>query len=264
MRKSEGKRTKKKTCDIRNGNAEAEVMMCATQPKSSTVENSPFSTTAGCSAATGNTDPKDQNRLRKKPAATRTMEGVWVMKGYPPTLRKLAEKYKVEKKICRKCGATNPIGATNCRKRACGHSTDLRDRHKKEMKSGKKNDPLTEGEMLLAGDMGEDVLRGLPRSVRGFFFQLPSVTNFDVTTPQSGQYLNILHENMLTFVRSINNLSKYSEQRRINLHILRLVISFDSQLLTLRLPCLVVIILHEEQGNDWSEQAKGIRSNQLR
>ena len=41
--------------------------------------------------------------------------------------------------ICRKCGATNPIGATNCRKRACGHSTDLRDRHEMNMKAGKKN-----------------------------------------------------------------------------------------------------------------------------
>ena len=40
--------------------------------------------------------------------------------------------------ICRKCGATNPTGATNCRKRACGHSTDLRDRHGIYMKSGKK------------------------------------------------------------------------------------------------------------------------------
>ena len=82
------------------------------------------------------------------------MSDVWRGAGYPPTLRKLAEKYKVYKKveytfswffhrilflqICRKCGATNPIGATNCRKRACGHSTDLRDRHGMYMKAGKK------------------------------------------------------------------------------------------------------------------------------
>ncbi|PAV63045.1 hypothetical protein WR25_09081 [Diploscapter pachys] len=71
--------------------------------------------------------------------ATQTMSDVWCGKGYPPTLQKLAEKYKVDKKICRKCGAKNAIRATNCRKRACGHSTDLRDRHEMEMKSGKQN-----------------------------------------------------------------------------------------------------------------------------
>ncbi|PAV84504.1 hypothetical protein WR25_21164 [Diploscapter pachys] len=91
-----------------------------------------------CGHSTDLRDRHEMNMKAGKKKTIRTMSGVWIGKGYPPTLQKLAEKYKVEKKICRKCGATNPIGATNCRKRACGHSTDLRDRHKKEMKSGKK------------------------------------------------------------------------------------------------------------------------------
>ena len=40
--------------------------------------------------------------------------------------------------ICRKCGAKNAIRATNCRKRACGHSTDLRDRHGMHVRFSKK------------------------------------------------------------------------------------------------------------------------------
>lgn len=40
-----------------------------------------------------------------------------------PTLKKLAEKYNTQKKICRKCYARLPDKAKNCRK--CG-SSDLR------------------------------------------------------------------------------------------------------------------------------------------
>ncbi len=32
----------------------------------------------------------------------------------------------IEKKVCRKCYATNSIRATKCRKAACGHSPNLR------------------------------------------------------------------------------------------------------------------------------------------
>ena len=40
-----------------------------------------------------------------------------------PTLKKLAEKYNTQKKICRKCYVRLPDKAKNCRK--CG-SSDLR------------------------------------------------------------------------------------------------------------------------------------------
>ncbi|CAG9770967.1 unnamed protein product [Ceutorhynchus assimilis] len=43
-----------------------------------------------------------------------------------PDLVKLAEKYNVNKMICRKCYARLPPKATNCRKKKCGHSNDLR------------------------------------------------------------------------------------------------------------------------------------------
>ena len=46
--------------------------------------------------------------------------------GMDPTVAAIAKKYNVEKKICRKCYATLPLKATNCRKRKCGHSNQLR------------------------------------------------------------------------------------------------------------------------------------------
>jgi len=48
------------------------------------------------------------------------------------TLAALAAKYKVEKKICRRCYATLPIKAMNCRKRKCGHNSDLRMKKKRK------------------------------------------------------------------------------------------------------------------------------------
>lgn len=43
-----------------------------------------------------------------------------------PTLMELARSYKCDKKVCRKCYARLPPRATNCRKRKCGHNSDLR------------------------------------------------------------------------------------------------------------------------------------------
>ncbi|CDW53599.1 ubiquitin ribosomal protein; putative ubiquitin f amily protein [Trichuris trichiura] len=47
-----------------------------------------------------------------------------------PSLLQLALKYNVDKKICRKCYARLPPRATNCRKRKCGHSNNLRPKKK--------------------------------------------------------------------------------------------------------------------------------------
>jgi large subunit ribosomal protein L40e len=43
-----------------------------------------------------------------------------------PTIAAIAKKYNCDKKICRKCYATLPLKATNCRKRKCGHSNQIR------------------------------------------------------------------------------------------------------------------------------------------
>ncbi|WVO16131.1 ubiquitin-60S ribosomal protein L40 [Cryptococcus depauperatus] len=43
-----------------------------------------------------------------------------------PSLKALASKYNCEKQICRKCYARLPPRATNCRKRKCGHSSQIR------------------------------------------------------------------------------------------------------------------------------------------
>ncbi len=53
-----------------------------------------------------------------------------------PSLRLLASEYKVDKMICRKCYASLPPRATNCRKKKCGHSNQLRPK-KKLKKDGK-------------------------------------------------------------------------------------------------------------------------------
>lgn len=47
-----------------------------------------------------------------------------------PTLVELAKKNNVEKMICRKCYARLPPKATNCRKKKCGHSSQLRPKKK--------------------------------------------------------------------------------------------------------------------------------------
>ena len=43
-----------------------------------------------------------------------------------PTLKSLAESYRVKKSICRDCYAKLHIRAHNCRKSKCGHSSNLR------------------------------------------------------------------------------------------------------------------------------------------
>ena len=45
-------------------------------------------------------------------------------------LKELANKYKVDKMICRKCYATLPPKAKNCRKRKCGHTPNIRPKKK--------------------------------------------------------------------------------------------------------------------------------------
>ena len=43
-----------------------------------------------------------------------------------PTLALLAKKYNSDRKICRKCYARLPARALNCRKKKCGHTSQLR------------------------------------------------------------------------------------------------------------------------------------------
>ena len=43
-----------------------------------------------------------------------------------PSLAELARKKNCYKKICRKCYARLPPRAKKCRKKKCGHSTNLR------------------------------------------------------------------------------------------------------------------------------------------
>ncbi|ORY64898.1 uncharacterized protein BCR38DRAFT_523464 [Pseudomassariella vexata] len=47
-----------------------------------------------------------------------------------PSLKVLASKYNCDKMICRKCYARLPPRATNCRKRKCGHTNQLRPKKK--------------------------------------------------------------------------------------------------------------------------------------
>ncbi|WVZ61552.1 hypothetical protein U9M48_011409 [Paspalum notatum var. saurae] len=47
-------------------------------------------------------------------------------KGIEPSLRELAQKYNENKMVCRKCYARLPQRSTNCRKKKCGHTSELR------------------------------------------------------------------------------------------------------------------------------------------
>lgn len=47
-----------------------------------------------------------------------------------PSLKVLASKYNCDKQICRKCYARLPLRATNCRKKKCGHTSQLRPKKK--------------------------------------------------------------------------------------------------------------------------------------
>jgi ribosomal protein L40E len=43
-----------------------------------------------------------------------------------PSLQALAKKYNCDKQVCRQCYARLPPRAANCRKKQCGHSSNLR------------------------------------------------------------------------------------------------------------------------------------------
>ena len=43
-----------------------------------------------------------------------------------PAFQALADRLNIQKKVCRRCYATNPFKATTCRKRKCGRCADLR------------------------------------------------------------------------------------------------------------------------------------------
>merc|ERR1712018_248680 len=47
-----------------------------------------------------------------------------------PTLRQLAQTYNADKMICRKCYARLDPRATNCRKKMCGHTSNIRPKKK--------------------------------------------------------------------------------------------------------------------------------------
>ncbi|KAF4768072.1 hypothetical protein HAV15_002141 [Penicillium sp. str.  len=47
-----------------------------------------------------------------------------------PSLKALASKFNCDKAICRKCYARLPPRATNCRKKKCGHTNQLRPKKK--------------------------------------------------------------------------------------------------------------------------------------
>ena len=47
-----------------------------------------------------------------------------------PSLVVLAKKFNQDKKVCRLCYARLPARATNCRKKICGHTNQLRPKKK--------------------------------------------------------------------------------------------------------------------------------------
>ncbi len=49
---------------------------------------------------------------------------------YDPSLALLAKSFNCDKAICRKCYARLPPRATNCRKKKCGHTSQLRPKKK--------------------------------------------------------------------------------------------------------------------------------------
>ena len=69
-------------------------------------------------------------------------ENVGLMGGAGPSeiaehLKELAQKYRVNKMICRKCYAKLPPNAHNCRKRKCGHCANIRPKKKIKKKQKK-------------------------------------------------------------------------------------------------------------------------------
>ncbi|CAH9080923.1 unnamed protein product [Cuscuta epithymum] len=58
----------------------------------------------------------------------RTIRRFWGDWRVEPSLKALAYKHNLDKMICCKCYARLPPRATNCRKKKCGHSSQLRPR----------------------------------------------------------------------------------------------------------------------------------------
>ncbi|CAA0831571.1 Ubiquitin-60S ribosomal protein L40-1 [Striga hermonthica] len=73
------------------------------------------------------------HRTEKMQYCKSTLHLVLRLRGgiFEPSLKALAQEYKQKKLICRKCYARLHPRATNCRKKKCGHSTDLRPKSKK-------------------------------------------------------------------------------------------------------------------------------------
>ncbi|GJN33632.1 hypothetical protein PR202_gb22252 [Eleusine coracana subsp. coracana] len=53
-----------------------------------------------------------------------------------PNLLALARKYNEDRMVCRKCYARLPLRATNCHKKKCGHTNQLREKKKFVSKFG--------------------------------------------------------------------------------------------------------------------------------
>ncbi len=64
--------------------------------------------------------------------------GLGVLK-IPEFQKELAQKYRVNKMICRKCYSRLPEKARNCRKKRCGHCADIRPKKKLREGAGGKN-----------------------------------------------------------------------------------------------------------------------------
>ena len=71
-------------------------------------------------------------KIFKSPFSESTLHLVLRLRGgvIEPTLRLLAQKYNSDKMICRKCYARLHPRATNCRKKSCGHTSNIRPKKK--------------------------------------------------------------------------------------------------------------------------------------
>merc|ERR1712061_822802 len=91
-----------------------------------------------------------------------------------PSLRMLAQKYNCEKMICRKCYARLPPRATNCRKRSCGHTNNLRP--KKKLKKILQR-PLRSDNTLCVSSSRKEAFLGLDKDFFSRFSAMFSVLN---------------------------------------------------------------------------------------
>merc|ERR1712187_421373 len=81
---------------------------------------------------------RDFNKSFKKEEKVATLNIIYKMNGglIDSDLRTIAKNSTQKKKVCRKCYVRLAFGATNCRKKKCGHSNQLR--LKKKLKEEKK------------------------------------------------------------------------------------------------------------------------------